>query len=294
MALQSSGQISLGDIATEFGDSAPHSISEFYRGGSLVGSSNTSVPASGEISFDDFYGAAAIQTFTLTPGTTTNYNILTAATAAGFTNGSGDNIVVNVNGLVTGSPAMRTGAINGSNVTVNILSGGRIDGDTGSAGADRTCSIPGVCVTADGGAGGTGGDGIYWETSGSGTNTVNVNSGAFLRGGGGGAGGRGAGGRQVANFVDKGVSTCTGNVHCGANGSTGSAGAFGSAGTSGTSGSYPTGSGDGDGFSASCRTGGQHCAPTSGGAGGAAGFALRKNSRTVTLNNSGTVAGSAS
>lgn len=293
MALQSSGQIKLSEVASEFGDSAPNSMSEFYRGGSLVSSSNTSVPTSGEIQLGDFYGATAIQTFTLTPGTTTNYNILTAATAAGFSNGSGDNIVVNCNGLITGSPAMTTGAINGSNITINILSGGRIDGDTGSAGADRTCSVSGGCATADGGAGGTGGDAIYWETVGSATNTVNVNSGASLRGGGGGAGGRGAGGRQVANFVDKGVSTCTGNVHCGANGSSGSAGAFGSAGTSGTSGSYPTGSGDGDGFSASCRTGGSHCAPGNGGAGGAAGFALRKNSRTVTLNNSGTVAGSA-
>ena len=60
MALQSSGAISLSDIASEFGDSAPNSINEFYRGGSLVpnSSTNTNVPTSGQISFNQFYGAA--------------------------------------------------------------------------------------------------------------------------------------------------------------------------------------------------------------------------------------------
>lgn len=297
MALQSSGQIKLSEVASEFGDSAPNSMSEFYRGGSLVGSSNTSVPTSGEIQLGDFYGATAVQTFTLTPGTTTNYNILTAATAAGFTNGSGDNIVVNCNGLITGSPAMRTGAINGSNITVNILSGGRIDGDTGSTGTSKTCATSGSCVSNDNGtAGGAGGDAIYWETSGSATNTVNVNSGGSLRGGGGGGGGGGAAARQNGSFIDKGSETCQGNTRCGVNGSAGSAGAFGAAGSAGTDGVHPTSSQwPGESFPTECRTSGfGYCAPGTGGAGGAAGFALRKNSRSVTLNNSGTVAGSTS
>ena len=38
MALPASGTISLSDIATEFGGTAPHSMSEYYRGGSLVDS----------------------------------------------------------------------------------------------------------------------------------------------------------------------------------------------------------------------------------------------------------------
>tara|TARA_R100000329_G_scaffold147983_1_gene136228 strand:- start:1960 stop:2559 length:600 start_codon:yes stop_codon:yes gene_type:complete len=59
MALPSSGAISLSAIASEFGDSTPNSINEFYRGGSLVPNSsvNTNVPTSGQISFNDFYGA---------------------------------------------------------------------------------------------------------------------------------------------------------------------------------------------------------------------------------------------
>lgn len=51
MPLQTSGQISLANIATEFGDSAPHSLSEFY--GSASG-----IPSSGQISIGDFYGVS--------------------------------------------------------------------------------------------------------------------------------------------------------------------------------------------------------------------------------------------
>ena len=52
MALQSSGSISLNDIAGEFGGSTPHSLSEYY-------SAASGVPSSGTISFDDFYGTSA-------------------------------------------------------------------------------------------------------------------------------------------------------------------------------------------------------------------------------------------
>lgn len=300
MALQSSGQIKLSEVASEFGDSAPHSMSEFYRNGSLVGSNNSSVPTSGEIQLGDFYGAE--DALTLSVGTTSSYNILTAATAAGFTNGSGQPITVNVSGVVTGAPAMRTGAVNGSDITINILSGGRIDGNTGSTGSTGSCSTysgshaDATTPIANGGAGGAGGDALYWETSGSATNTVNVNSGGSLRGGGGGGGGGGSGARQRASFIDKGVETCDGNTRCGADGSAGSAGAFGVAGSAGTDGLHPTSTQyPGETFPTECRVNAySYLINGSGGAGGAAGFALRKNTRTVTLNNSGTVAGSAS
>lgn len=52
MALQSSGQISLANIATEFGGSAPHALSEYYGAAS-------GVPSSGEIKLaTDFYGTS--------------------------------------------------------------------------------------------------------------------------------------------------------------------------------------------------------------------------------------------
>lgn len=51
MALQSSGQISLLDIANEFGGSTPHSLSEYYG-------VDSGIPSSGAISIGDFYGAS--------------------------------------------------------------------------------------------------------------------------------------------------------------------------------------------------------------------------------------------
>jgi len=53
MALQSSGQIKLSEIATEFGGSAPHALSEYYGEGNA--------PASGEIELaTDFYGTSSV------------------------------------------------------------------------------------------------------------------------------------------------------------------------------------------------------------------------------------------
>ena len=59
MALPSSGTLSINDIVGEFGGSAPHSLSEYYRGGPLVKNitQNSSVPTSGTIKITDFYGA---------------------------------------------------------------------------------------------------------------------------------------------------------------------------------------------------------------------------------------------
>ncbi len=60
MALQTSGTMSLDDIQDEFGGSNPIAINEYYKGGTNVPSTstNSSIPTSGEISFDDFYGGS--------------------------------------------------------------------------------------------------------------------------------------------------------------------------------------------------------------------------------------------
>jgi len=52
MALQSSGSISLSEIAAEFGGSTPHSLSEYYAAAS-------GVPSSGALDFSDFYGTSS-------------------------------------------------------------------------------------------------------------------------------------------------------------------------------------------------------------------------------------------
>ena len=60
MAIVGSGAVSLGALQTEFGGSNPISMSEYYRSGAYVGSSNTGVPTSGAVSLSNFYGATAV------------------------------------------------------------------------------------------------------------------------------------------------------------------------------------------------------------------------------------------
>ena len=79
MPLQSSGAISLNDVQTEFGGSNPIEIDEYYRGGSNVPdtTANASIPQSGTIAMDDFYGgdstpAGGTDLFTFTSFTFTN------------------------------------------------------------------------------------------------------------------------------------------------------------------------------------------------------------------------------
>jgi len=64
MALPASGVLSMSNLATEFGDSTPNSMSEFYRGGSLVADNavNGNVPSSGAVSFSNYYASAITQT----------------------------------------------------------------------------------------------------------------------------------------------------------------------------------------------------------------------------------------
>ena len=75
MAVTGSAPISITNLVTEFGGSAPHSLTEYYRGGSLVPNgpaANNSIPTSGAISLTNFYGATNTQTtgnYTITIGT---------------------------------------------------------------------------------------------------------------------------------------------------------------------------------------------------------------------------------
>ena len=62
MALPASGAISIGQIATEFGGGAPHSLNEYYRNGSRVPnySQNSSIATSGAINMNSFHGASDV------------------------------------------------------------------------------------------------------------------------------------------------------------------------------------------------------------------------------------------
>ena len=55
--IPNSGPISLSDFATEFGGTAPHSMSEYYRNGANVPSNNSNVPTAGAFRFGQMRGA---------------------------------------------------------------------------------------------------------------------------------------------------------------------------------------------------------------------------------------------
>lgn len=228
---------------------------------------------------------------------TSDVNILTLATAAGYNAGS-DTTAITVNiasgvaiTATSGNPALRTGALNAaSNLTINLASSATVCGFDGAQGSNGG-------TNSAGSAGGNGTDAIKFEiTSGSGTYAV-VNNGTHVgggSGGGGGAGGGGSAGCRATQVSDgKGGYSCGPGNTCGSTGSAGSAGSSGAScraqdGTAGTSGSSGTTPSNGCHVTVSAGSGG------AGGAGGTAGKAVNKGGLTVTTSGSGTYYGATS
>ena len=152
MAVKSSGSLSLTtDIIGEFGGDVPHSLSEYYGGGTYVpAGANPGVATSGTINMGSFYDTVAATVLTIT-SSTNNYDIGAAAIAAGGDKNTPVILTIN-SGVTVGStssstPAMYTGTGWGSGVTINITNNGSIVGASGSN------------TSAVGGSGGNGGRG---------------------------------------------------------------------------------------------------------------------------------------
>ena len=168
MALQTSGEISIGDIAAEFGGTAPHALSEYY--GAAAG-----VPTSGAIKVgDSFYGKSSLFVFSITSNQT-NANLATLATAAGWDGSAALEVTINSGVYITSnSTATPALTVSGSfPAGVTLTNNGTIIGMGGHGG------------NANSGAGGAGGTGL--------STTVALtlhNAGTIAGGGGGGGAGR--------------------------------------------------------------------------------------------------------
>ena len=183
--------LAISEIATEFGDSTPNQMSEFYRGGSLVNdvATNSGVPASGAIDIGDFYGAGNAVVVAASAGTNIDVAPLFASPDT-FTNA-----VAKV--LTIAAPI----AINGNNValtvpsnlagTLDIQNAGTITGSRGNGGNAGS--------GGNGGNGGAGGAAISVQANG-----VTLNNSGTVSGGGGGGGG-GAAGASSTNTVNFGA-----------------------------------------------------------------------------------------
>ena len=99
MTLQTSAPIKLTDIVAEFGVSAPHGLTEYYRSGSLAqdNTHNAGIPTSGAVSLTDFFGGS-FSSFT----TFTAVDLL--LDASGYAAGNGDIEPLKVKG--SDSPAL--------------------------------------------------------------------------------------------------------------------------------------------------------------------------------------------
>ena len=127
MTLPSSGAISINSLVGEYGGSAPHSLSEYYKGGGLVGNhaNNPNVPTSGTISLSNFYGASN------TPPADNNYSINGVSGTRGVILGSGVNYgwAVSASGGYGGTAYGANGSANdtsaqfGNNTTKRMLTG---------------------------------------------------------------------------------------------------------------------------------------------------------------------------
>ena len=196
MALQSSGAISIANIATEFGGSQPHALNEYYRGGSYVTSNNTNVPTSGAIDLADFYGAVKQSSVTISSNNT-NRNVHTDLFGSDFTSSIPKLLIIN-SGVELGATSLSNYALyvpSGMGGTLTIQNAGTLSG----AGGDGSSS----------GTGGDGGTALYIAS-----NNVTVTNTGTIRGGGGG-GGKGADG---ASYITSNFSCIGGTGGAGGNG----------------------------------------------------------------------------
>ena len=194
--------IDLTDIATEFGDSAPHTVSEFYRGGGKVPDSagNSAIPTSGSIALGNFYGSANIVALALTiASNTNNYDLYTVVSADPSYSAGSTAITLTVNpGVTVGSTSTGTYALSvpsGFNPadSVNIVNNGTIVGRGGNGGSGGSYNSDNAQ------AGGAGGHALYINRP------VSITNSGTLAGAGGGGGGSGGAALQTGSWPKSGA-----------------------------------------------------------------------------------------
>lgn len=162
MALPSSGIIKMSDLATEFQDTVPYKLSDYYRGGSLVpnASVNSNVPTSGVVRLSNFYSATRRIAVTITiSSNSTNYTLNTSA-VPGYVAGVMDITFVVNSGVSLYSTSTATAALAITGFTagdiITINNNGTIYGAGGAGGRNNSCGYDQEAGNTDGA--GYGGD----------------------------------------------------------------------------------------------------------------------------------------
>lgn len=223
MPIKSSGDVGIqNDIVAEFGGTAPHQITEYYRGGALVNdvANNAAINTSGEISIGDFYGAGNIVVINLTlASNTNNYDVYAAASSnpAYIAGASEINVTVNpgvtVGSTSTGTYAMQVPSSFNPADQVSITNNGVIVGKGGNGGTCGT-NPNNDSVNGNGTTGGGGGHALYINRP------VTITNNGTIAGAGGGGGGSGSADVAIGQDPKSGIQL----VPYGGNGGGGGAG----------------------------------------------------------------------
>jgi hypothetical protein len=181
MPIKQAGNITFTEIANEFGGTVPHSLSEYYRGGSRVPDTpssgvNNRIPTSGEIKISDFYGTSRT--------TVVTYEIIGGGGSGGF-------------GLADGYRNTQAPGGQGSSIT-GIVS---VAGGTGGSNAVRGKGDGYSGGPGQGTVYGPGGAGVPQDTSGNPAPSTSY-----------GAGGGGGGGDSPSTFDKSGGGGQGGNA----------------------------------------------------------------------------------
>jgi hypothetical protein len=263
MAIPGSGEIAVTDLSTEFGGTAPHGLSEYYRGGGLVPDSatNVSIPTSGAIALGNFYGSANIVALNVTiSSNTNNYDLYSTVSANPSYVAGATAVTLTVNpGVTVGSTSTGTYALSipsGFNPadTVAMVNNGTVVGRGGNGGAGISYNQSGSNV------GQAAGHGLYINRP------VSITNAGTLAGGGGG-GGSSRSARNHQGFWPKSGGP-QGQFYNGSSGGGGGAGT--SVGTGGAVGA-PTGFAGANGTATSGGTGGARAPHPTGGYAGKGG-----------------------
>ena len=190
MAIKQSGSLSFSEIASEFEDTAPHSMSEFVRGGSLVpdSPSNSNIPTTAaNMRFNHFFGGTRGLSQVIT-ATSTNVNLETLFGSTDWASTTPKFVTID-SGVTVGATSTGNAALtvpSGMGGTLTIVNNGSIEGAGGAANGGNggnaiLVSVAGVTITNNGtiyaggggggrgGAGGDGGDGGTGGTGGQGS-----------------------------------------------------------------------------------------------------------------------------
>lgn len=205
MTLQTTGPISLGNIAAEFGDTAPHSLSEFYGVAS-------GIPTTGAIGIGSFYGAASQFVATITSNVQ-ELNLRTWLVSLGW-NQTVPVVVTVASGVYVWSDNTANAALNmGGSYPggLTLINNGFIIGKGGNGGYMVASTLAYVAPTAGGPAitltgpisidntngyiGGGGGGGSYYDS----ILSTSIESTAGGGGAGGGVGGAAVSGTQLSD-----------------------------------------------------------------------------------------------